>query len=310
MIGPGIMPLPQDTEYNSLEISNYISIALQLINTQDAYGIFAGVRHHRSGPVVPTLIFGIPRSTQVVQFVLPPTPNNLPIWVMEDRVLPTNELERAWEHSKVKDKERLELNGCSVGVESIQLLLLKLFTVFESISNYRAGSMTTAGSIGGYLKHSPVPTQFQRFGLTAAHCISNPLTGISVCSPSTIEVTSRLKMLIRYTDLCPTDPIDPNNKRLHFVSARNSEASGLVNRYRFHESSSGVTLLRNGDEEKTGVFSGGNVGVIVASHFGSHTDLLHQYDQELRRRHLPHFSASVSYLTRIDWSIFTVNPDR
>ena len=169
--------------------------------------------------------------------------------------------------------------------------------------------MTAAGSLGGFLKR-PGPITFQHFGITAAHCISSPIIGMPVCSPSTVEVTGRLKMLIRYTKLCPTDPIDPNNRRLHINSASHSEASGLADRYRFHESPSGVALLRNEGEEKTGVFSGGNVGVIVASHFGSHTDLLHGYDQELRRRRLPHFSAAVSYLTRIDWSIFTLNPDR
>ena len=135
MIGPAIMPLPQDTEYNPTEISNYISMALQILNTQDAYGIFAGVCHHHSGPVVPTLIFGIPRLSQVAEFSLPLTPNNLPIWVKEDGILPTNGLESAWANSKVKDTGRLTLDGCSVGVESIQLLPVKLFIVFESISN-------------------------------------------------------------------------------------------------------------------------------------------------------------------------------
>lgn len=124
MVGPAIMPLPQDTKYNPTEIANYISMALQILNTQDAYGIFAGVRRNHSGPVVPTLIFGIPRSSQVVQFSLPPTPNDLPIWVKEDGILPTNGLENAWANGKVKDRDRLTLNRCSIGVESIQLLQL------------------------------------------------------------------------------------------------------------------------------------------------------------------------------------------
>ncbi|RPA96907.1 hypothetical protein L873DRAFT_1791348 [Choiromyces venosus 120613-1] len=287
--GPQITPLPQTTEFDVTEISSYITRVLHQLDTQDAYGIFAGIRQP-GGPVVPTFIFGLPR-LNLAEIVLPPTPNNLPIWVREDCILSTNELETAWAMDPVTDVQELMLQACSVGIESIQALS-------------RAGSIAGAGSFGGFLKRSSVPGK--RFGITAAHCISGALTGMSVCSPSTIEVTGRLKGLLRYTTLCPS------TDRLHVTLARETEAQALLERFQFHDHASGISILdpRNQGQLKTGILSGGNLGVIVASHFGTHSELLHRYDQELRRGLLPHFSAKVSWLTRIDWSIFTCNLDR
>ncbi|RPA94864.1 hypothetical protein L873DRAFT_1934942 [Choiromyces venosus 120613-1] len=252
--GPGITPLPQTTEFDVTEISNYITRVLHQLDTQDAYGIFAGVRQP-GGPVAPTFIFGLPRSN-LGEIVLPPSPNNLPIWVRNDCILSTNELETAWAMDPVADVQELTLQACSVGIET--------------------------------------------------HCVSGALAGLSVCSPSTIEVTGRLKGLLRYTTLCPS------TDRLHITRARETEAQALLERFRFHDHASGISILdpRNQGQLKTGILSGGNLGVIVASHFGTHSDLLYQYDQELRRGLLPHFSAKVSWLTRIDWSIFTCNLDR
>ncbi|RPA96910.1 hypothetical protein L873DRAFT_1791350 [Choiromyces venosus 120613-1] len=77
MSGQQITPLPPMTEFDVTEISSYITRVLHQLDTQDAYGIFAGVCQHE-GPIVPTFIFGLPRSN-LAEIVLPPTPNNLPI---------------------------------------------------------------------------------------------------------------------------------------------------------------------------------------------------------------------------------------
>ena len=57
----------------------------------------------------------------------------------------------------------------------------------------------------------------------------------------------------------------------------------------------------NPTEVKTGTFSSARLGSIVYCHFGVHSDLLHRYYQELRRRELASFSTRVSWLTRIDY---------
>ena len=142
----------------------------------------------------------------------------------------------------------------------------------------------------------------QRFGITAAHCVPSARIGMSVCSPSTLEVTSRLKRLIQYTKFCP------RADRLHGFKEREAEVKALLGQFRFHHCSSGVKFLPDpkiDDQVAAGIFSGPTVGTIVTSHFGSQSDLLHAYDQELLTHGLPHFSATVSWLTRIDWSIFT-----
>ncbi|RPA96920.1 hypothetical protein L873DRAFT_1791356 [Choiromyces venosus 120613-1] len=127
-----------------------------------------------------------------------------------------------------------------------------------------------------------------------------------VCSPSTIKVTGRLKRLVRYTSFCPLTNCH------HVALAKETKALALLEQFRFHDDPSGMLFLdpRNQIQLKTGVLNGGNLGVIVASHFGTHSELLYRYDKVLRRDLLPHFSAKVSWHTRIDWSIFTCNLNR
>jgi len=129
MSGAAIMPLPQTLEIDVADISNFITKVLYQLNIQDAYGILAGVQD-RGGPVVPTFIFGIPHSdNEIVQFILPPSPNNIPILLRDDSVLSTNELENAWAVGPIADLEKLTLEACSVGIESMQVLPQKPFTV-------------------------------------------------------------------------------------------------------------------------------------------------------------------------------------
>ncbi|RPA96916.1 hypothetical protein L873DRAFT_1791354 [Choiromyces venosus 120613-1] len=122
MSGPRITPLSQMTEFDVTEISSYITRVLHQLDTQDAYGIFPGV-HQCEGPIVPTFIFGLPR-LNLADIVLPRTQDNLPIWVQEDCILSTNELETAWAMDLVADMRELMLQACSVGIESIQALPL------------------------------------------------------------------------------------------------------------------------------------------------------------------------------------------
>ena len=124
MSGPGIRPLPDMQGFDVAEISDYITKVLERFNTQDAYGIFAGVCHSQ-GVVIPTFVFGLPGSGRSV-IVLPPAPHNLPIWVRQDGILPINESE-TWAASPVNDVEELTLEPLSVGIQGCQPLPISLF---------------------------------------------------------------------------------------------------------------------------------------------------------------------------------------
>jgi len=171
-------------------------------------------------------------------------------------------------------------------------------------SNKRAGSTDGAGSFGGFLKRPSAPGSF--FGITAAHCVPGGLIGMPICSPSTLEVTARLQHLVGYTRFGPL------GERYHVNPTKDTEVDGLLHNHQINNCSSGVRFLNpnNNFQLHTGVVSGANVGMMVKAHFGSHSDLLHNYDQILQRCRLPSFSASVSWLTRMDFAIFTCNPDR
>jgi len=300
MSGPMITPLSPTFNFDPREISDYITQVLQLMDTQDAYGILAGVHQH-GGPTVPTFIFGLPQYN-MTEIILPPTPHSLPIWIRDDCILPMNQLETSWAMEPVVEPQILTLEGCSVGIKSMHTI--RNVPLFELFSNHKSGSILEAGSFGGFLKNPLTPDVL--FGLTAAHSIPGGLIGMPVCSPSTLEVTSRMKRLLRYATFSP--PTD----QLHIVSEKESEVLDLIDRFQFNHSSPGVKFLdpNNNMQFKTGVLSGSDLGVIVRSHFGTNSRLLYQYDQYLKRCLLPHFGAIVDSRTRIDWAIFTCNLSR
>ncbi|PUU73730.1 hypothetical protein B9Z19DRAFT_1068742 [Tuber borchii] len=226
MSGPGITPLPAMPGLDMTEMSIYITNVLQLLDRQDAYGILAGV-HQPGGPTVPTFIFGLPKYTpHDSEIILPQAPHNIPVWIRDDCILMADEDEEdsdkdegelpSWAMAPVTQLERLKLEGCSLGVER---------------------SMTSAGSFGGFLKRTSEPAI--HYGITAAHCVSPGLVGMPLCSPSTVEVTSRIKQLIRYTTLCPL------KNRLHITHAKEMEVHQLLQQSQFHPIDSGWSILKD-----------------------------------------------------------------
>jgi len=123
--GPAIRPLQQVDVFDKPRISDYITKVLVYFDKQDAYGIFAGVCHCE-GPVIPTFIFGLPGASRAV-LVLPPSPDNLPIWVREDKIFSTNGFKTAWSTTPVNNLEELTLESCSVGIQGCRTLVLCLF---------------------------------------------------------------------------------------------------------------------------------------------------------------------------------------
>jgi len=113
------MPLAPGAPYDPAEISDYITSVLQLFNTDDAYGLLAGIKEN-GGPVVPTLIFGIP-PPNILSIALPPTPFGLPILVRQDWIMSANGLEARWKEVPVNDIDKITLAAVSVGVEGLQV---------------------------------------------------------------------------------------------------------------------------------------------------------------------------------------------
>jgi len=96
------------------------------------------------------------------------------------------------------------------------------------------------------------------------------------------------------------------------VPEREAEARALLETYQFHGTSSGLAFLdpHHPSNLKIGILSGPNLGVVTASIFESHSGLLLRYDAELRSRHLPLFYARSSWITRLDYAIFSCDSER
>ncbi|KAG0138301.1 hypothetical protein HOY82DRAFT_640590 [Tuber indicum] len=233
--------------------NRYISTVLEQLKQEGAYGILAGVSDN-NGPVIPAFIIGVPgRSVSVTE--LPPPPRDLPVWIKKDEFIYMPGEGGRWALTPVSDPENITLDSVSVGIE---------------------GSLKGAGSFCGFLEKSGSPGNI--FGVTATHYLPGGGNGMSVCIPSTVEVSSRFKRLLRYTTLCPP------SHRLHFTQAKQTEVESILNRYRFNGNYQGIAFLdpKDTNQLKKGVFSGRPIGELVSYEFGEYPGLIHAYDRMLQ----------------------------
>jgi len=186
MSGPDIRPLPPGIVYDPAEIYSYITHVLQENNREGAYGIFAGFGNY-GGQVKPTLIFGFPEAG-VIYPVLAQAPFSFPILVCDDRIIPMNGLNAVWSMEEVQTSEAICLEHVSLGIEGL------FYTSLEIILAKKVENEIAAGSFGGYLQNSSAPGT--TFAITAAQCVPGALVGVQICSPSTVEVTSRFRRLL------------------------------------------------------------------------------------------------------------------
>ncbi|PUU80296.1 hypothetical protein B9Z19DRAFT_1172336, partial [Tuber borchii] len=281
--GLGVSPLPETVEYDVTEISDYITTVLQQLKQEGAYGIFVGLGYSK-GPVVPTFIFGVPQ-INTPEVVLPQPPHNIPTWVQEDRFILIPGSRNSWALSPISNPGRIAIDAISVGIE---------------------GSLEGAGSFGGYLKKESLPDKI--FGITAAHCMPEASIGLAVCSPSTIEVTSRFNRLLGYTTICPPTP----GHRVQINQSKQTEAQSILQQFRFHNHPEGTTFLdpADSDKEKKGVLSGQHLGEIVSYDCAPYKGLLHLYDQKLQSHGLRRFFSGRHWETRLDWCLFSCDMNR
>ena len=131
--------------------------------------------------------------------------------------------------------------------------------------------------------------------------------GTPVCCPSTVEVTSRLAKLVRYTTFCP-----PDRTPLRINPENEIEVKSLLEKYNFQANTEGTSFLdpATQSERKQGVLSGDYLGEIVALEFSTKEGLLHSYDEKLQALGLPYFSSPKSLKTRSDWAILSCDNDR
>jgi len=291
------MHLPSCTSYDPGVISHYITSVLRRLNIDNAYGLLAGIKEY-GGPVVPTLIFGIP-PPNILPVIQLPTPYRLPTLVQEDWIVLDKNGEAMWQTEPVHDEGRVTLKAISVGVEGLPVL-----GTWRKISDNRVGCSDMAGSFGGFLRKTASPDLL--FGITAAHCLPETDLGTPISSPSTLEITGRLKELLRYTTLYPT----VNHVQVNEV--HNTEVKSLLKRFHFMDNLSGISFLDPAAqfEPKKGVLTGSRVGHVVCSRVGNYQGLLHDYDQQLAALGHDIFKADPFWETRMDWSIFSCDPAR
>jgi hypothetical protein len=130
----------------------------------------------------PAIIFGFaqPPEDDIGAELFIDSNSTIPIMVFRGGLDGAVTAPTSWLNQAVKEYARLNINDASVG---------------------GTGILSEATSFGGYLRTASGTI----LGLTAAHPIPSAV-GEEICSPSTVEVTGRLKSILRYTGYDP-DPI-------------------------------------------------------------------------------------------------------
>ena len=70
------------------------------------------------GPVLPTLVFGF-RKLNELEIVLPPTPYQLPLLVIQDWIALSDEFGAPWSLEPVQDADQISLEALSLGIEGV-----------------------------------------------------------------------------------------------------------------------------------------------------------------------------------------------
>jgi len=113
------MNFPSCTSYDPGVISDYITSGLQRLNIDGSYGLLTGIKEY-GGPVVPTLIFGIP-PPNVLPVIQQPTPYGLVTLLQEDYIVLHKNGKPIWQMEPVHDEGRVTLGAISMGVEGLQV---------------------------------------------------------------------------------------------------------------------------------------------------------------------------------------------
>ncbi|PUU80733.1 hypothetical protein B9Z19DRAFT_1123064 [Tuber borchii] len=284
LIGPTITPLPKCPQYNPSVISTYIHSVLEEWNRKDAYGILAAISEEEGS--VPTLIFGLPPPA-ITDYVFKQTPYNLPVFLNDDWIVYASRFNSCWDMEPVRGGGRLCLDHISVGAQ---------------------GDLATAGSFGGFLR-STVSVQ-DVFGITASHCVPGAPLATTICSPSSLEVTSRFDRILKCTTLCPVNSVDRQPVR----RGKEAELRSILDRFHFHETATGSSFYRPVPpfDHLTGTFSGNPIGHIVMQRLEHRPNLLEQYDRWLVQLPGPPratFDADSAWESRLDFCIFSCHPE-
>ena len=254
-------------------IQRWCSKLLTKHSVESSYCLIAGIVSEE-GSIAPTLIIGYP-DTKIIPKERPPF--TIEYLYKEDEIQDVVGY-RDWAAGVVEEREKVSLENVSLGIRDC---------------------ISEAGSFGGYLRDS----DGNLFGLTAAHCLPDALPGTEVVSPSTLELTGRLNLIVPYTNHSP--------EQLATRKWRQEEADGLLQRFERRSDPEGVQVVGAGGDIERVKLVGKKFGSVVATKFEDTAGLLQIHNEELLSHGATSFSeVDPAQKSRLDYAIFTIDIGR
>lgn len=292
-----VLPLLGGEVPNSIlrQTLSQIGETLRLYGQNDSWGtvLVTGEDRGMNSWPVPTVVLGFPSP--------PPSDEikrkewHLPVQISQTTVelsgwgAPTS-----WRNSPVEHRDVFNVGPQSLGISS---------------------DLAEARSFGGFLRTA----SGRVVGLTCSHVLPNAdvQVGADICSPSAVEVTSRVDNIARYTNHDPA-----GDSRSWKNPARQVELDKMLARY--HETPSveglqvGTSLLGRAAPV---ILSGWKLGTILASVMNCAGMIMKRHnlslgDERVEGFALPGFSVinpdlgDMALPSRMDWCVFTVDPER
>ncbi|KAF8535161.1 hypothetical protein BDD12DRAFT_360589 [Trichophaea hybrida] len=255
-----------------IEALSHIRTILLRYKENYSWGTVLMVGDNSNWKPVPTAVLGFPQTTTIEL----PKDMAMDIIVTNDLFSDVVTAPSTWMNSVSVNHNRLNISGVSVGV---------------------TGLTTEASTFGGY-----VHTSRQIYGITAAHVAPAPIRS-EICSPSTVELTARLRAILPYTNL------DANPIRIRPV--RQQEADNMITKYRRrYDSINGIETV-----EGKILLSGAKLGNSVANRFTYYEGIFQSHNSRLEEAGrgtfvYPNEASQDLTRSKLDWLLFEVNDER
>ena len=226
-------------------------------------------------PPIPTIVFGFPQPPPNIQTTLPVSNRLIPIHIFNEGLESCISAPLTWTNRVPKHHDVLTVCDASLGVSN---------------------DLTEARSFGGFWKTASGTV----YGLTAGHAVTGSGKE-QICSPSCVEVTERLRSIIRYTTYDQAPIILKRGLQL--------EAQSILSKYDKTPSAYGVEV--RGYTHKI-VLSGPRLGEQKAQDRTYQEGVVNAHNRQLRELSLPQFSLPTQAVmkTKMDWSIFEMDDTR
>ena len=249
-----------------------IAAVLRRLQKEGSYGGLFQVLNEDFRDYSPAVVLGIPGSAFTLDKAVIPEGFKLRVVIRNDKMVMVSA--DRWSLQAIRD--------VPLAIREVSLGELR--------------QLNEAGSFGGYFAKKGSPgaasgVDSAIIGVTAAHVVPTAKAGTLLTSPSTLELTGRLRLNLPYSERAP-----PETRR-HLVTGRDNEVKEILSKYRLVADEGGLSI--QGFQRKV-VPVGRTIGVTCFSTFYKRNDILSHHNRLLAAEEAPQFELPETRETQVD----------